>query len=506
MSILDHPSVGHAVQRALAEPGQGARVALSSPHGELGRTALADAIAAVAARISDARVPRQAVVGVLSARKDLAACALLGAMQAGVIAWPIDARTSPDELFTRMRALGVCWLLADPAAAAALRGAGCPIPGTLIEVGAGGSGETYLDEATQPDDGALLLLTSGSTGEPKGIVLSHRNLLANAFGVAEHTGIDANDRLLHVMPIHHTNGINNQLITPLLCGAAVALMDSFSVSRFFEQVQAYRPSYVTGVPTMYMRLLAQPVPAGAMRTLRFARCGSAPISEDQHRAVEAHLGVPLIVSYGLSEATCTSTMNPVDARRIGSVGTVLAGQRVMIMQPGSDAELPAGAEGEVCIGGPCVMRGYVGADDRSPRGVTAAGVLRTGDLGRFDADGYLFVTGRIKDVIIRGGENLSPQLIESAVRSHPQILACAVVGAPDDDLGEVPVAFIVGREAQAIDPATLEAHVAERLHPRLRPAAFVPLPALPENGVGKIDLPRLRAMARGLARPVRQPM
>ena len=152
--------------------------------------------------------------------------------------------------------------------------------------------------------------------------------------------------------------------------------------------------------------------------------------------------MPLVVSYGLSEATCTSTMNPPAARRIGSVGTVLPGQQVSLLRPGSGEAVPDGAEGEVCIAGGSVMKGYV---DGSTAAALRDGWLRSGDLGRFDADGYLFITGRLKDVIVRGGENLSPRAIESTLERHPAVESCCVVGGPHPDLGEVPVAFVQPR-------------------------------------------------------------
>ena len=197
----------------------------------------------------------------------------------------------------------------------------------------------------------------------------------------------------------------------------------------------WRPTIMTGVPTMYARMLDLAFEPASLAGLRYARCGSAPITEALHRRIEAFLGCPLLVSYGLSEATCTSTMNPPGARRVGTVGTVLAGQRVVLRQPDGSAA-PAGGEGEICIEGDSLMLGYLGAQGQI--GV-ADGRLRTGDVGRFDADGYLTITGRIKDVIIRGGENISPALVEGVVAALPGVAACCVVGAPDADLGEVPV-------------------------------------------------------------------
>ena len=207
----------------------------------------------------------------------------------------------------------------------------------------------------------MILFTSGSTGEPKAIVLSHSNLLCNAEGIIRHTDITPEDRLLHVMPLHHTNGINNQLIAPLMAGATVVLIEKFKAERFIDQVRTFAPTYVTGVPTMYLRALPHVPARERFRSLRFLRCGSAPIHRTLHEQIEESFGVPLSVSYGLSEATCTSTINPPEACKIGTVGTVLSGQRVKLFSPGTSKEVMAQAEGEVCIAGPAVMKGYIPA-------------------------------------------------------------------------------------------------------------------------------------------------
>jgi acyl-CoA synthetase (AMP-forming)/AMP-acid ligase II len=248
---------------------------------------------------------------------------------------------------------------------------------------------------------------------------------------------------------------------------------------------------------MYSRLLSF-APSAETRTLRFARCGAAPLSEELHRRIEAHLGVPLVTSYGLSEATCTSVMNPPNACRFGTVGPALQGQFVEIRAPGSDQALSAGADGEICISGATVMKGYVPQQASADGPGIVRGWLRTGDLGHLDRDGYLTVTGRLKDIIIRGGENLSPGLIESSLAAHPAVRSCAVVGAPDTDLGEVPVAFVVVREPGAVDDRALRDEVERRLSRIHVPARFVRVDALPENAIGKIDRKALQALAARL--------
>src|SRR6185436_19215444 len=286
------------------------------------------------------------------------------------------------------------------------------------------------------------------------------------------------------MPLYHTNGVNNQLVVPLIAGASVALVERFRAEEIEDQVARYQPTYMTGVPTMYARIIPHLKEPAKRKSLRFLRCGSAPITVELHRQIETAFDVPLVISYGLSEATCTSTMNPPDARRIGSVGTVLRGQDVRLFRPGTTEEVAAGGEGEICISGPCLMRGYIGAGAEQP---IRDGWLRSGDLGRFDPDGFLSITGRIKDVIIRGGENLSPQLIEGILAEHPAVCACCVVGGPHADLGEVPIAFVSVREGAAVGEVELKALVGEKLSRIYVPDQVRFVEALPENSVGKVD-------------------
>jgi acyl-CoA synthetase (AMP-forming)/AMP-acid ligase II len=433
---------------------------------------------------------RGTLVGVLAARTATAAAAFIGAMQAGACSSFVEPRLAADILAVRMSAVGMRHLIVDHEDLE-LRNL-LSSSGIYVHSVNDLSGRAFRDEHLQPDDEAMILFTSGSTGEPKAAVLSHSNLLCNAEGIIRHTDITPEDRLLHVMPLHHTNGINNQLIAPLLAGATVVLIEKFKAERFIDQVRTFAPTYVTGVPTMYLRALPHVPACERFRSLRFLRCGSAPIQQTLHEQIEESFGVRLSVSYGLSEATCTSTMNPAEARKIGTVGTVLCGQRVKLFSPGTSKEVMAQAEGEVCIAGPAVMKGYIPAGKENP---IIDGWLRTGDLGRFDEQGYLTITGRIKDVIIRGGETLSPQQIEAVLNSHPAVAASCVVAQPEAELGEVPVAFVVSRYPQAISEHTLQNWVSVRLSRTYVPARVEFMQSLPENSTGKVDRGALKSLA-----------
>ncbi len=464
------------LREALVRHARADRIALilAESGREIGYAELLASIEAYAA--GAAVLAKGQFAGILAPRGPEAIAAFFGLMQAGLCPCFMEPKLTPEVTADRMASVGMTLLYEGDAALAALKKP--TVPG---------------DDPPGPDDAAMMLFTSGSTGRPKGVVLTHANLACNARGVLAMTGVTPEDRLLHVMPLHHTNGVNNQLIVPFLAGATVVLAERFDAEKVPAQIETHGVTYMTGVPTLYSRLLPHVVGRAPFPTLRFLRCGSAPITPELHREIEAAFGVDLVVSYGLSEATCTSTMNPPGQRKIGSVGKVLDGQQIRLLRPGAVEEVGAGEEGEICIGGPSLMRGYVGDGVEQP---FDRGWLRSGDLGRFDDEGYLSITGRIKDVIIRGGENLSPALIEGVLATHEAVQACCVVGGPDADLGEVPVAFVVLRGGMQVEAETLKAHVTERLKRVYAPAAIHFVMTLPEIGVGKVDRKTLRERLR----------
>jgi acyl-CoA synthetase (AMP-forming)/AMP-acid ligase II len=273
------------------------------------------------------------------------------------------------------------------------------------------------------------------------------------------------------------------------------MLERFHAETFFDEIALHRPTYVTGTATHYSRLLAHALPRGALASLRFLRSGAAPLDAQLHRDIERHLGLPLIHSYGLSEDTCTAAMNPPAARKIGTVGTALAGQRIAVFAPGGEAAVPPGTEGEICIAGPSLMKGYVPPAGHGDGPSIRNGWLRTGDLGRLDEEGYLTVSGRLKEIIIRGGENLSPGRIEEAILRDTAVRGCCVVGAPDADLGEVPVAFVVIRDGASVELRAIQDRVRAELPRTYVPARIIVVDALPEIGIGKIDRGALKRLA-----------
>lgn len=424
------------------------------------------------------------------------AIALLGAMVAGACPCPLEPRLGAEEARRRTRVAGFRWIVFDAANEAAAEQTGIAPERRLRRTEAPSAAQPFWSSELEPSSDGFLLFTSGSSGKPKGVLQNHGGLLANSLGVIRRTGLDSRDKLLHVMPLHHTNGVNNQLLAPLLAGSAVVLAGRFRAESMPELLERHRPTIVTGVPTMFARMLPLEFSPDSLSSLRMLRCGSAPITEELHRRIEEKFGLPLVISYGLSEATCTSTMNPPEQRKLGSVGTPLQGQSVFLRHADGGIVREPRLAGEICIAGPTLMTGYL-QDDAA--GLLSPGeMLRTGDLGHFDEDGYLFITGRLKDVIIRGGENLSPNLIEDAIAAVPGVSGCCVVGRAHADLGEVPVAFVVrqtGEQGAALRSDDLMDSVGTRLSRIHVPAEILFVESLPENATGKVDRKALRQMA-----------
>src|SRR6185312_2983900 len=262
-------------------------------------------------------------------------------------------------------------------------GVATPAVGNLYAKGPGWDGPPVVD----PSALALLIFTSGTTGVPKGVMLDHANLGAMPDMRRQTLHIGSTDRCLLILPLFHVNGIVVSVLMPLLAGASVIITEKFDPQTFFETVEHHRPTFFSGVPTIYTMLAALPdevVPDTS--SVRFAICGAAPASAELLARFEQRYGFPLIEGYGLSEGTCASTINPPDDPRAGTVGTPFPGQRIRIVDAaGNDVAL--GSDGEVLIAGPNVMRGYLGRPADTARTVVD-GWLHTGDIGHLDADGY----------------------------------------------------------------------------------------------------------------------
>ena len=349
--------------------------------------------------------------------------------------------------------------------------------------------ETTIEIAPAQDASALALLiyTSGTTGTPKGVMLDHANLDAMTAMGRDALKIGPDDRCLLILPLFHVNGIVVSILTPLLVGASVVIAERFTPNTFCEVIERERPTFFSAVPTIYNLLAALPDDVRPdTSSVRVAVCGAAPASAELLARFEDRFGFPLVEGYGLSEATCGSTINPIDGpRKPGTVGLPFPGQELRVLcADGHPAA--AGENGEVEVRGANVMRGYLGRPDDTAA-VINDGWLRTGDVGHLDDDGYLTLVGRSKEMIIRGGENIYPKEIEDVLRGHPAVLEAAVIGAPDEKWGEIVVAFVQACPGATVDVDALKVRCREQLSGYKRPTAIHVLESLPKNAVGKLD-------------------
>ena len=355
---------------------------------------------------------------------------------------------------------------------------------------------TDLPEPPTGEDIALIIYTSGSTGRPKGVLLSHNNLDAMTSSICEGFGMDSSFHALMPLPLFHCNAILVSFLAPFSRGGRVTILERFEPVAFVQAVAQHRPTYFSAVPAIFAYLLQLPDDAGAdFSSVTFAVCGAAPASIQLIEAFEKKYGVKIRGAYGLTEGTVGSTaVRLEDTPPSGTVGRALPGQEVRISD-GKGGFLPTGESGEVVIKGPNVMVGYLNRPEETAKTIVD-GWLHTGDVGYLDENGFLFLVDRIKDMIIRGGENLYPSEIEAALNTHEAVVESAVVGLPHEVLGEVPVAYVSNANPDSVDPEALLDHIRPQLAKVKWPVHITALQDLPRNPVCKVDKPQLREMAK----------
>jgi acyl-CoA synthetase (AMP-forming)/AMP-acid ligase II len=351
--------------------------------------------------------------------------------------------------------------------------------------------------ATAPtaDDIALVLHTSGSTGKPKRVPLRHFNLAVSSANIANTYTLSEEDVSLCIMPLFHIHGLIASTMATLLSGGAVVVPTKFNALSFWRTVREHRVTWYSGVPTMHQLLMARThhKPAEA-DTLRFIRSCSAPLSPELIHKIENEFGVPFVEAYGMTEASHQMTSNPLPPRhrKAGSVG-VGAGLRVRIMDKQSNS-LENNQRGEIAIQGANVFRGYENNPDANARAFVN-GWFRTGDQGYLDEDCYLHLTGRIKDIIIRGGENIAPHEVDEILLRHPAVAAAVTFGCAHPTLGEEVAAAVVLHEPHGATESALIKHCRELLAEFKCPKKIYLVKSIPTTATGKI---RRRAVAAAL--------
>ena len=346
---------------------------------------------------------------------------------------------------------------------------------------------------------AMLMYTSGTTGTPKGALLSHDNLVHAGRSVVAAHELTRADRVLSSLPLYHVNGQCIATISPLVAGGSIVMPHRFSVSQWWPLVEQYRPTWLNIVPTIIAYLLngpdLTPAQAEACRRIRFARSASAPLPPEHHRAFEARFGISVLEGMGLTECASVAFANPLDrgARKVGSPGRPV-GMAARVVAP-DGAELGTGERGEIELRGDNVMTGYHRDPEATARTLRPGGWLATGDLGYRDGDGFYFITGRLKELIIKGGENIAPREIDEALLQHPAVLEAAAVGIPDREYGQEILACVVLKPGAACAEAELRAHCLTTLGRYKTPKVFRFLAELPKGPSGKVQ--RLKLAAAG---------
>lgn len=374
----------------------------------------------------------------------------------------------------------------------------CPQLGAVRYVGIAPAGEsafdtfwkmpsTSPDAQVSPDDIASIIYTSGTTGKPKGVLLSHANYDFDVWSSIENVQYTENDRLLCMLPLFHVNAQVVSLLPALRQGASFILLEGFSARDFLPTLARYRATTFSSVPTIYAILNNRPEAAEYdLSSLRVCICGAAPLPLEVYNEFERKFKAFMLEGYGLSEATCSVTLNPIDGRRkIGSIGVPLPGQQVKIFDDHGN-EVPVGQVGEIVVRGPNVMQGYY----RNPEATEATirnGWLHTGDLGTMDDEGYFYIVGRKKEMIIRGGENIYPKEIEEVLYRHPAVVEASVIGLPHSIWGEEVVAVLVVREGQSVSGQAIIDYCKQHLADYKCPRQVHLVASFPKTATGKIQ-------------------
>jgi long-chain acyl-CoA synthetase len=352
------------------------------------------------------------------------------------------------------------------------------------------------EQGIDPDDEAWLAYTSGTTGKPKGAILTHRNLLWTADVSALTVGFHADDVILCPIPLFHLFALGACFLEILTVGATTVIHDRFSPEAVLEAIAQHGVTIFPGVPTMYAYLLNSAALATAdTRSLRFGITGGAIMPQKLIEDTESRLGIQVLNMYGITEtASWVSCVHHTVRQPFGSVGKALPGLTVRVVDR-DDRDVPAGEIGEIVVRGPNVMRGYNNLPEATAEALRS-GFYHTGDLGTLDADGFVYVLDRLKDMIISGGYNIYPKEIEDVLYMHPAVLEAAVVGVPHDAKGEVPRAYVVVKEGAVATPDEILAYLRGQLAAYKLPTSVEIITAIPKTGSGKIRRVELRDRAR----------
>lgn len=432
----------------------------------------------------------------------------LACLKAGFVFVPLNTAYRAAELEYLIGNAGPALIVGDPAREAelaALSATGATPVRTLDAAGQGSLAKAAETAAPMRKadpcataDLAAILYTSGTTGQPKGAMLSHGNLASNGLTLRDAWAFTVRDRLLHALPIFHAHGLFVACHCALLAGAAMIWLPKFDGGEVCRHMP--RATVFMGVPTFYTRLLAHEAFGAAQAThMRLFTSGSAPLLAETFEAFKARTGQAILERYGMTE-TGMITSNPYEGeRRAGTVGFPLPGVDIRIVGDGEDkggVPRPAGEIGGLQVKGPNVLSGYWRMPEKSAEEFTADGWFKTGDIARLDDQGYVHLVGRAKDLIISGGYNVYPKEIETLIDAQPEIEESAVIGVPHADFGEAAIAVVTVRPGAELDEVQMIGRLKERLANYKVPKRIFPVENLPRNAMGKVRKNLLRERYR----------
>ena len=415
----------------------------------------------------------------------------LGCLKAGAVYVPLNTAYTAAEMEYFLSDAEPALLVCDPS-----RMVATAVPTETLDASAGGSFAQRMDAAEAceltvvrgPEDIAAIVYTSGTTGRPKGAMLTHRNLESNARTLCDAWGWRSDDVLLHALPIFHVHGLFVALHCVFLGGGSMVFLPRFDADAVIEHLPS--STVMMGVPTFYTRLLGHNAfTRDVCRAMRLFISGSAPLAAQTFADFQARTGHRILERYGMSE-TLMNTSNPLAGERIGgTVGFALPGTEARIAD--GDCVLGEGEIGEIEVRGPNVFKGYWRMPDKTAEEFRRDGFFRTGDLGVMDSEGRVSIAGRTKDLIISGGYNVYPKEVETLIDEMPEVSESAVIGVPHPDFGEGVVAVVVPRD-EPVDTAMVEAALTDRLARFKQPKRVVCVDDLPRNVMGKVQKNALR--------------
>lgn len=344
-----------------------------------------------------------------------------------------------------------------------------------------------LPRWTSADDLAVVLYTSGTSGKPKGVMLSHKNLLSNASQLHEHIGVQRSDVFLGILPQFHSFGLTGLTLVPMLFGCKAVYSARFVPKKIVGLIKKHRPTIYLAIPSMYNAMLTvKDASQEDFASFRLLLSGGEPLPEDVRFRFAERFNQSIVEAYGLTEtAPGTNVLLPGE-NRAGTVGRAIPGVIEVIVDPATQETLPHSTDGELRIKGPNIMKGYLGLEEETREAFDENGFFKTGDMAQIDADGFLKITGRIKEMMIVGGENVFPREIEEVLNAHPAVHDSGVIGQADPMRGEVPVGFVELEEDQSVDPDEVIRWCRDKLPGYKVPRRIEILDALPRNGTGKI--------------------